>query len=416
MSKGNVYILTNPDYPNHVKIGSTTLSPQERCEQISSQTGVLSPFQVHYFVEVSDCEKVERLVHQELKDFRDSKEFFKIDREQAQKTLNDLKNKFPVDIDENKTNFEISNIVSVQPKKEPIHFYHMGKNEGEIHLIGFKQKHSGTYHKFDNFTDSEKIDFDSRIDFTHEHSIASAIMDSNRGFVIQTDLSKPIVFHGKINLFKKGLPRNGKLIKLKEESDTKVRFIDFKFSKDDRYLLGHTEQNEYFMWGITNTLLKGGMKPIFYGACDTINSIEFYNKEMKFLIQTDKKLEAKSCKDDSRLWEIEDFEMSSISSHQQLNNFWCSSRKRVTIIDTNGEKVEETFEIGGDKIITHPYLPVGLLRQDNKYVYINESLKPISEIKIPLAKDLSFTPEGKYICWLNNGVFQYSEISIDILN
>ena len=67
MSKGHVYILTNPDYPNHVKIGSTTLSPQERCDQISSQTGVLSPFQVHYFVEVSDCEKVERLVHQELK-------------------------------------------------------------------------------------------------------------------------------------------------------------------------------------------------------------------------------------------------------------------------------------------------------------------------------------------------------------
>ena len=148
MSKGHVYILTNPDYPNHVKIGSTTLSPQERCEQISSQTGVLSPFQVHYFVEVSDCEKVERLVHQELKDFRDSKEFFKIDREQAQKTLNDLKNKFPVDIDENKTNFEISNIVSIQPKKEPVHFYHMGKNEGEIHLIGFNQKHFGTYHKF----------------------------------------------------------------------------------------------------------------------------------------------------------------------------------------------------------------------------------------------------------------------------
>ena len=67
------------------------------------------------------------------------------------------------------------------------------------------------------------------------------------------------------------------LIKLKEESDTKVRFIDFKFSKDDRYLLGYTEQNEYFMWGITNTLLRGGMQPIFYGAYETINSIEFYN-------------------------------------------------------------------------------------------------------------------------------------------
>ena len=99
MSKGHVYILTNPDYPNHVKIGSTTLSPQERCDQISSQTGVLSPFQVYYFVEVSDCEKVERLVHQKLKEFRDSKEFFKIDREQAQKTLYEFKQKYPTDFE-----------------------------------------------------------------------------------------------------------------------------------------------------------------------------------------------------------------------------------------------------------------------------------------------------------------------------
>ena len=81
-------------------------------------------------------------------------------------------------------------------------------------------------------------------------------MGSNRGFISQIDFNNPIVYHGKINIFKKGIPRNGKLIKLKEESDTKVRFIDFKFSKDDRYLLGFTEQNEYFMWGITNTLSK----------------------------------------------------------------------------------------------------------------------------------------------------------------
>ena len=49
------------------------------------------------------------------------------------------------------------------------------------------------------------------------------------------------------------------------------------------------------------------MKPIYHGECETLNSIEFYNDEMKFLIQTDKKLEARSCKDNSLLWKIDDF-------------------------------------------------------------------------------------------------------------
>ena len=113
---------------------------------------------------------------------------------------------------------------------------------------------------------------------------------------------------------------------------------------------------------------------------------------------------------------IDDFEMLSISSHRKLKNFWCSSEKETCIVDESGEKVIQTFEIGGDKIITHPYLPIGLVRQNNKYTYINDSLKPISEIQIDSAIDVSFTPEGKYICWLKGGAFQYSEISIDQLS
>ena len=136
MSKGNVYILTNPDYPNHVKIGSTTLSPQERCDQISSQTGVLSPFQVHYFVEVSDCEKVGRLVHQELKEFRDSKEFFKIDREQAQKTLNEFKQKYPTNLDAESVNLNLSQISTFQTNVSGVNSYCLGNNEGEVLIIG----------------------------------------------------------------------------------------------------------------------------------------------------------------------------------------------------------------------------------------------------------------------------------------
>ena len=55
-------------------------------------------------------------------------------------------------------------------------------------------------------------------------------------------------------------------------------------------------------------------------------------------------------------------------------------------------------------------------KQNYNYIYVNDSLEPLSDFQIESAEDLSITPEGKYICWLNDGVFQYSEISIDILN
>ena len=94
--------------------------------------------------------------------------------------------------------------------------------------------------------------------------------------------------HGKVNCFKKGPPSQRKNLNVKDKYERRERFVDFKFSKDDRYLLGYTNHNEYFMWGITNTLLKGSMKPIFSRECDLIKSFDFYNDEMIFLIQRKK--------------------------------------------------------------------------------------------------------------------------------
>ena len=108
------------------------------------------------------------------------------------------------------------------------------------------------------------------------------------------------------------------------------------------------------MWGITNTLLKGSMKPIFSRECDLIKSFDIYNDEMIFLIQTSKKLEARSCKDDSFIWEIDDFPMSSISFHQKLNNIWCTSETGTSIVDESGEIKVRSSEIVGEQIITHP--------------------------------------------------------------
>ena len=168
--------------------------------------------------------------------------------------------------------------------------------------------------------------------------------------------------HEKVNCFKKGPPFHGKNLKVKDKYERRERFVDFKFSKDDRYLLGYTDHNEYFMWGITNTLLKGSMKPIFSRECDLIKSFDFYNDEMIFLIQRSKKLEARSCKDDSIIWEIDDFPMSSISFHQKLNNIWCTSETGTSIVDESGEIKVRSSEIVGEQIITHPYLPISIIK------------------------------------------------------
>lgn len=79
MRAGFVYILTNDSYNGLIKIGNTILSAQERAKQLSSATGVPTPFRVAYEVYVDDCEAVEKMIHSELDDFRVNlnREFFR---------------------------------------------------------------------------------------------------------------------------------------------------------------------------------------------------------------------------------------------------------------------------------------------------------------------------------------------------
>ncbi len=83
MSQGYVYILTHPRMEGLVKIGYTTKTPQERCDEISRDTGVPGKFEVSHSVLVTNCEEVERLVHQRLSDLRYEKEFFEIGLEES---------------------------------------------------------------------------------------------------------------------------------------------------------------------------------------------------------------------------------------------------------------------------------------------------------------------------------------------
>ena len=77
---GFIYILINPALKELIKIGMTTRTPEERAKELSSQTGIPTSFYVAYETEVSDCKRLEKIIHQKLDSFRYSqnREFFSI--------------------------------------------------------------------------------------------------------------------------------------------------------------------------------------------------------------------------------------------------------------------------------------------------------------------------------------------------
>ena len=79
-----VYILTNPVFPDLVKIGRTT-NLEERVRSLSSQTGVPVPFEVYYSCTVDDSKKVEKHLHDGFGDHRINprREFFRINPERV---------------------------------------------------------------------------------------------------------------------------------------------------------------------------------------------------------------------------------------------------------------------------------------------------------------------------------------------
>jgi hypothetical protein len=94
---GTLYILVNASMPNLVKIGKTTKSAVERAKELSSGTGVATPFHVAYELAVSDCDVAERLLHERLASHRISsdREFFAIDVREAIERLRQLGAEFP---------------------------------------------------------------------------------------------------------------------------------------------------------------------------------------------------------------------------------------------------------------------------------------------------------------------------------
>ncbi|MCG6112886.1 MAG: GIY-YIG nuclease family protein [Paracoccus sp.] len=89
MTKGYVYVLTNPTMPGVVKIGKTTRSVEQRARELY-HTGVPARFAIAGQVCSPDCADMERTVHKFFAEKRvtQQREFFRISDQAALTFLN----------------------------------------------------------------------------------------------------------------------------------------------------------------------------------------------------------------------------------------------------------------------------------------------------------------------------------------
>jgi len=80
MPAGFLYVLINQSMPGLAKVGKTTRDPSNRVAELSSATGVPSPFMLAFQQPVAECDSAEIWVHRELerRGYRhaDNREFF----------------------------------------------------------------------------------------------------------------------------------------------------------------------------------------------------------------------------------------------------------------------------------------------------------------------------------------------------
>lgn len=89
---GFIYIMSNPAFPNLLKIGKSKKDPTTDRVNELNQTGVPQPFKVEYYAFVEDEDYLERAVHQMFASRRPNKnrEFFSIDCVEAIEAIRQL--------------------------------------------------------------------------------------------------------------------------------------------------------------------------------------------------------------------------------------------------------------------------------------------------------------------------------------
>lgn len=113
MAQGYIYALISSSLQGLVKIGKTVKDPSIRAREISSDTGVPTPFIVAYKVFVSDCDAGELFLHSllEIKGFRinPKREFFNAPLDVIISSMIELQNKsdFNTQISNNQNNTKL---------------------------------------------------------------------------------------------------------------------------------------------------------------------------------------------------------------------------------------------------------------------------------------------------------------------
>jgi hypothetical protein len=97
VAAGYVYVLINRAMPDLVKIGRTEVCPEQRAIEISSTTGVPTPFTVAFDQLVCDCAAAERELHGLLSESRvnNNREFFNVPLRKAIKLILQVAAKYP---------------------------------------------------------------------------------------------------------------------------------------------------------------------------------------------------------------------------------------------------------------------------------------------------------------------------------
>ena len=96
---GWIYAARNGSFTDPVfKIGQTKVSPRTRVEQLSGSTSVYRPFELAYFVHISDRDQAESYVHGVLQNSRvnPGREFFEAPIMTVIRVLDDAARQFPI--------------------------------------------------------------------------------------------------------------------------------------------------------------------------------------------------------------------------------------------------------------------------------------------------------------------------------
>jgi tetratricopeptide (TPR) repeat protein len=96
---GYVYALFNPSAEGLVKIGRTSKNPEERAKELSSGTGVPTPFVVIYQAYFDDCTAAEIFVHTLLEDKRvsENREFYRVSNTEAVQAILEAEKEYSKD-------------------------------------------------------------------------------------------------------------------------------------------------------------------------------------------------------------------------------------------------------------------------------------------------------------------------------